>query len=105
MSTSDGQLDMLTVLREAPYQKRSATSREQARRVRPRVSGQRGRVLAYLRAQRSGATMHEIADALRIPLSSVCGRCSELREGGLARDTDEVRETPYGGSAAVWRAL
>lgn len=48
--------------------------------------------------------MHQVSDALRIPLSSVCGRMSELRDAGLATDTDDTRETPYGGTAAVWRA-
>lgn len=90
------------VLRTAPYQKSSRTSREQAARVRPKAGTQRARVLVYLHSSSTGLTMHQISDALRIPLSSVCARLSELREGGWAKDTDETRETPYGGTAAVW---
>lgn len=100
--TDRAQLDLLDMPRTAPYQRTSPTSREAARKVRPKAGSQRARVYAFLQARPS--TMHEIAEALRIPLSGVCARCSELRDAGLAHDTKETRPTQFHGRAAVWKA-
>lgn len=94
-----------STIRTAAFQRSSRTSREQARRVRPRVPKQRERVLVYLQScGPTGSTMHGIAAGLGIPLSSVCPRLSELRDAGLAHDTDREEDTPHGGRAAVWIA-
>ena len=92
--------------RSAAYQPRSETSRAAARLVRPKVGTQRAYVLAYIESTgRTGSTMHEAAGALRLPLSSMCARFSELSERGLIRRTDVVRETEYGKLAGVYVAL
>lgn len=95
-----GQLDLLPTIREAPYRKESRTSREAAKSVRP-TAPQRARVFDALLARQS--TMHEVAERLGIPLQSVCGRCSELRDEGLIEDSGETRLTQYGKPAVVWR--
>lgn len=95
-----------STVRTAPYQRSSRTSREQAARVRPKAPIQRDRVLAYLEScGPRGAVMHSIAAALGIPLQSVCGRMSELRQLGLAHETDRQEGTEFGGQAAVWIAI
>ncbi len=92
----------IAVLREAPYQARSETSRSAAALVRPRAKPQRERVLDHLRAA-GPRTMHELHEELRIPLQSICGRISELKELGLVCDSGATRETPSGKRASVWR--
>jgi predicted transcriptional regulator len=61
------------------------------------------------RAQRSilkalengGLTRHEIAEVCNMPLSTVCGRISELEEKGLVRTSADKRTTQYGKPATV----
>jgi predicted transcriptional regulator len=48
-----------------------------------------------------GLTRHEIASKLNMPLSTVCGRVSELEEIGLVRTTDETRMSPHGKPACI----
>jgi DNA-binding MarR family transcriptional regulator len=60
------------------------------------------RIVQHL--ERSGAsTRHELADALAMPLSGVCGRVNELEMCGLVVSTAETRETQYGKTATVVR--
>ena len=94
------------VVREAPYQRTSKTSRAAARRVRPKAGTQRARVLAFLEAPPwcdTGATREEIAFQLRIPLQSVCARVNELMQQKFVAETGQERPTQWGGSAAVVR--
>jgi hypothetical protein len=53
------------------------------------------------RAGRVGATRHEIAAALRMPLSGVCGRIAELERAGLVVSTAATRESQFGKPATV----
>jgi predicted transcriptional regulator len=51
--------------------------------------------------EQGGLTRHEIAEACKMPLSTVCGRISELEEKGLVRTSTEKRSTQYGKPATV----
>lgn len=59
------------------------------------------RIVDYLTSRPAGATRHEIAAALGMPLSSVAGRVCELEAEGFVRSTEETRPTPYGKTATV----
>jgi predicted ArsR family transcriptional regulator len=59
------------------------------------------RIMGVLIARPGGATRHEIAEALGMPLSSVAGRVCELEAEGLVISTEETRPTPYGKTATV----
>lgn len=51
--------------------------------------------------EREGLTRHELAEVCNMPLSSVCGRVSELEEIGLVKTTSEKRLTQYGKPATI----
>lgn len=53
--------------------------------VQPRAESQRARVLETLRAW-GPMTRHDLADACGLPLSSICGRVSELMKQGAVRE-------------------
>jgi len=81
------------------------------------INGEANRDLAYLdlaqetlsRAQRAilkalekeGLTRHELAEVCDMPLSSVCGRVSELEEIGLVKTTSEKKLTQHGKPATI----
>lgn len=59
------------------------------------------RIVELLESRVRGLTRHEIAAELVLPLSSVCGRVSELETEGWLYSTDETRTTQYGKRATV----
>jgi Mn-dependent DtxR family transcriptional regulator len=61
----------------------------------------REQVYEYIKTESS--TNYQIADELKIPLSSACARCRELQILGLIEDSGIRRETPYGKTAIVWQ--
>jgi hypothetical protein len=64
-----------------PYQKASATSKAGAAHVFAHAPGIRARVVAYVETcSAAGATRDEIAHALSLRLSSVCGRVAEAMD-------------------------
>jgi predicted transcriptional regulator len=81
------------------------------------INGEANRDLAYLdlaqetlsRAQKAilkalekeGLTRHELAEVCNMPLSSVCGRVSELEEIGLVKTTSEKKLTQHGKPATI----
>lgn len=77
----DGQLSLFDAPR-VTRQESLQRSAEAKAAVRPAVvdrSSQAAQVLACIReAGPSGLTRHEIAERMRLPLSSVCGRVNEL---------------------------
>lgn len=52
----------------------------------------------------NGATTHEIAEALEMPVQSVSPAITHLREQGKARDSKRNRKSPHGRAASVWLA-
>ena len=62
----------------------------------------REQVYEYIKTEAS--TNYQIADELKMPLSSACARCRELQILGLIEDSGIRRETPYGKTAIVWRS-
>jgi predicted transcriptional regulator len=81
------------------------------------ITGEANRDLAYFdlaieklsRAQKTilkalekaGRTRHELAEVCNMPLSSVCGRVSELEEIGLVKTTSEKKLTQHGKPATI----
>lgn len=69
--------------------------------TKPQHSTAAAKVLAFVRSQGSrGATRHEIAEALSMPLSGVCGRVAELlKEEACFVVPGFVRKTRHGKNA------
>jgi hypothetical protein len=84
---------------------RCRTSIAAAEAIRDMAPTKRGEVFACV-AKRGehGATREEIAEALGMRLSSVCGRCRELVELSLLYDTGTTRAGTSGREAVVLRA-
>ena len=98
-----GQATQPTLLRE--QQSAGKINKAQVHRAtKPSHSGVRLRVLKHIQRMASvGATRDEIAEALGIPLSSVCGRVNELLDPRWPDvvETDQRRNTRYGKPAVV----
>lgn len=62
----------------------------------------RKEVLAYLEANREGATADELAIALRRSPFTTRPRCTELQKMGLIRDSGARRKNFSGRNAIVW---
>ena len=87
-----------------PFVHQVETSRQAAVAIRPALSTQRGRVLAFIEARGdSGATDQEIEFGALMSSSSVRPRRGELLEAGLIRDSGITRPTKAGVQATVWR--
>ncbi|MDV6030380.1 MAG: hypothetical protein F9B45_09790 [Phycisphaera sp. RhM] len=68
----------------------------------PKAPSRQEQVLTFLRSRGpTGATRHEIADAMNWPLSSVCGPALAILRDGLAVENGERRQTQFGSQAAV----
>jgi len=59
------------------------------------------RVYEFLLTKPTGATRHEIAAAVGMPLSSVCGRIAKLEADGHVVSTAATRMTVWGKPATV----
>jgi predicted ArsR family transcriptional regulator len=57
------------------------------------LSDSKRRIIELLTREPNGLTRHEIGERLRMPLSTVCGRVSELEGDGWLFSTDDTRET------------
>lgn len=91
------------VIREQPGAGR-VNAAQVNRDTKPTHSGQRLRVLKHIERMDSvGATRDEIADALNLPISTVCGRVNELLDPRWPDvfETDQRRPTRYGKPAVV----
>lgn len=90
-------------LREQPHA--GLINKAQVHRdTKPNHSGQRLRVLKHVeRMATVGATRDEIAEALAMPVSSVCGRVDELLDERWPDlvETDQKRPTKFGRPAVV----
>ena len=61
------------------------------------------RIVDLLMANPNGFTRHEIGERLALPLSTVCGRVTELENANWIFSTDQTRQTPYGKQATIVR--
>lgn len=85
-----------------PFQRSSATSEAAAASVEEHVEAQAERIVAFLRERGPyGATREEIAIALGIRLSSVCGRVARLMALHEIRESTRKRATSSGREAFV----
>lgn len=76
--------------------------RDVFRATRPRHTRDRAAIAQYLqKLGRAGATRHEIALALHLPLTTVCGRVNELKKLESVIEPGERRPTPAGKTAVV----
>lgn len=61
------------------------------------------RIVELLLANPNGLTRHEIGERLGLPLSTVCGRVTELEKDYWVFSTEETRQTQYGKPATIVR--
>jgi len=67
------------------------------------VANKRARVLRVIRGFGTGATFHEIATFLGVPINRVTGRVRELVQAGTVEDSGERRINPNSGKKnIVW---
>lgn len=101
---------MKDMLGDEPYANRypvaagfkvTGTSQEAARKVTPRLTGLRSKVMDALRA--GDKTADEVAEFMDKSVLSVRPRLSELREMGLIEPTGARRHNESGMTADVWR--
>lgn len=89
--------------KHAPWTNRSKPSLAAAIAIEPERASIRSRVYeALLRAGDQGLTHHELIAQLHRAESTVRGRCKELVDLGLARDSGRTRPAPSGLQATVW---
>lgn len=92
---------MTPVVRSAPYQPGSDTSKDAAERARAFVGQQGDRVLAWIRSVgEHGATQKEAAQALKIGRPSLCARFRALEQLKAITKTTARR-----GGCVVYRGL
>lgn len=88
-----------------PYQRHSATSKQAARAIEPKVGTLRRQVLEYIKsAGKTGASDEEIQIGLNMNPSTQRPRRIELARAGLIRYLVETRKTTSGRNAVVWIA-
>ncbi|QDV42941.1 hypothetical protein Enr13x_27930 [Stieleria neptunia] len=79
-----------------------ATRAAAASAAKEKGPNRRLQILTLLRSRgTTGATRHEIADAMGWPLSSVCSPVLELLRTGDLIENGEKRKTQFGSMAAV----
>lgn len=61
-----------------------------------RATSQRARILAFVRSQKRPVSRAEIAEALGLPLASVCGRVFVLVHDGQLRELKDAGRGPMG---------
>lgn len=82
------------------------TSRAAAIAAANQVVGDSQRIHGYLMNRaHGGATSDSIADALEIPIQTVCPRINALARDGKIRDSGSKRPTRSGRLAIVWEAV
>lgn len=104
-----------------PFVSTSETSRRAALANYPKQGTQRQRLVELMYARhlsavqergralwdvakfelRAGSTRFELGDFMRMPTNTVGPRVKELIVGGWVRESEQVRETPFGREAAV----
>jgi len=93
------QLDIFdTDYQSANYTK---TSKDALATIKPKIKTKREQVYDLLKV--NPLTNYQIADELKMPLSSVCARVHELQECNLVINSGLTRETKYGKQAIVWK--
>src|SRR6056297_496791 len=77
-----------------------ATRADAHRQAEPKQADRRHRALQHLvDAGNRGLTRHELADAMALPLQSVCSVALALLRDGLASEPGPRRPTPSGAQA------
>jgi len=77
------------------------TSKKALASVKEKIKTKREQVYDLLKV--NPLTNYEIADELKMPLSSVTARCRELQILDLVEDSGYKRKTKYGKDAIVWQ--
>lgn len=89
----------------APGFTNDTTSKAAAESIRPHVSYQQGRILAFLAKAADGAIYTAIALGCELREQSVCGRMRELVEAKLVDVSGDTRPTDSGRQAQVYRIV
>lgn len=89
-----------------PARAGQVTQQAAAQSIRHRTPAMRQRVLQYIAESPVGATIDEIAIALEMRTSTVCGRVNELANmEKIAWDGKTQRRTSSGCIAKVWTCI
>lgn len=84
-----------------PFARDSHTSYKAAESIDVKTRGEKAQ--RYLRIIASGpATDHEMAAAIRVPLSSINSIRNGLMQAGLVEKRAEIKAGPYGKDCATW---
>src|SRR5882724_1407718 len=86
----------------SPGWREPTTSREGAERVARCADVIRARVLTLLAAIPAGLSVHEIAARMRLPVSSVAPRISQLRNDSRIKRSGRRRRNASGSTAHIW---
>lgn len=86
-----------------PGHTNDTTSKAAADSIRPHVSYQQGRVLAFLAKEPDGGIYTAIALGSELREQSVCGRMRELVEVKMVEVRGDTRPTESGRQAQVYR--
>lgn len=86
-----------------PGHTNDTTSKAAAALIRPHVSYQQGRVLAFLAKEPDGSIYTMIALGSELREQSVCGRMRELVDAKLVEVRGDTRPTESGRQAQVYR--
>jgi hypothetical protein len=89
---------------EAPGFKEETTSKEAARKIKPRAEIVRSRAFAAIAAAAEGLTPDQAADIIDESVLTVRPRVTELSKQGLIYRTGVRRKNASGMTAAVWKA-
>jgi hypothetical protein len=86
----------------SPGWREATTSREAAERIAGQALPLRKIVLDLIAKTPNGLAVHEVADLLKRPVSTVQPRCSELRRLGEIQPSGQRRINASGARAHVW---
>lgn len=84
----------------------AATSVAAAKAARPARSNREIAMENHLlMSGAAGMTRHQLADAMGIPLSSVCSLCRRLLDASRIAESGDTRPSPHGQAAKVIRHI
>lgn len=87
---------------DKPGSRGAAASRDAAEMFVGRAKVIRGRVLSLLKDALTGLSTHQVAERLRLPVTTVARQLTELRREGRIKPSGRRRRNESGATAHVW---
>jgi len=95
--------DVIKTHTTAPFQKHSKTSREAAKKVEPRITNMRGKILLLMVQEFPHGATDEDFYKMGFNPNSFRPRRVELVEGRFIEDTGQTRLNDHGNKMTLWR--